>query len=431
MQINKQLVREILNVYKNAISEDAQETAFGTMLGIIERTAREHALGLKENNTEEPLAEAIINKENILLEALKNLADIASRCGSWESFPDEPLQRAYAAVALCSPAQQEPDIADMVNRFLGWKLPKDFSPDCGITFKHNETWGEYPNGWPIGTNLFTADQAKAMFEHCLLSTVQQEPAKQHHDDFAVDLFATTMKAKMAASREKGRGGWDRPDECDVKDLAAMLVQHVEKGDPVDIANFCMMIWNRVREIGPDTCAPIALAAYASKNECSNTNAGQVMMEDPITGPRGLLGAACHAIERKKDSPAVLARLREFTTGARSGYSATPAQATPEGVALDDLAVSCGAASMVSAFTHPNGPRTAVKFKVGDGSLERFAAAMAAIIPVLEPVYQVRGNGGDWEDIPKESYAECKKGEAEKLYEWRILYRAAPLQQGEK
>lgn len=56
------------------------------------------------------------------------------------------------------------------------------------------------------------------------------------------------------------------------------------------------------------------------------------------------------------------------------------EATPEGVTLDDLAVSCGAASMVSAFTHPNGPRTAVKFKVGDGSLERFVAALYRAAP---------------------------------------------------
>jgi hypothetical protein len=51
------------------------------------------------------------------------------------------------------------------------------------------------------------------------------------------------------------------------------------------------------------------------------------IEDPVTVPRGLLGAACHAIERKKDAPTVLAKLREFTTGTRSGYRAAPAQAT--------------------------------------------------------------------------------------------------------
>lgn len=41
------------------------------------------------------------------------------------------------------------------------------------------------------------------------------------------------------------------------------------------------------------------------------------IEDPIVVPRGLLGAACHAISRKKDAPEVLSRLRSFTTGDRS------------------------------------------------------------------------------------------------------------------
>jgi hypothetical protein len=59
----------------------------------------------------------------------------------------------------------------MVNRFLGWKLPKTFGPDAGVTFKpsngmsHEEA---YEKGWwPIGTNLLTADEARAMLEHVL------------------------------------------------------------------------------------------------------------------------------------------------------------------------------------------------------------------------------------------------------------------------
>lgn len=45
--------------------------------------------------------------------------------------------------------------------------------------------------------------------------------------------------------------------------------------------------------------------------------------------------------------------------------------------LDDLAVACGASAMVSCFTAPKGPRTSVQFKINDGSLERFAAAILA------------------------------------------------------
>ena len=52
---------------------------------------------------------------------------------------------------------------EIVTRFLGWHLPKDFMPDGGITFKQV---GDPAHG-PVGTNLFTADQAKAMLEHVL------------------------------------------------------------------------------------------------------------------------------------------------------------------------------------------------------------------------------------------------------------------------
>lgn len=35
----------------------------------------------------------------------------------------------------------------------------------------------------------------------------------HSDDLAVDCFAASMKAKLAKSREKGRGGWDDKAQC--------------------------------------------------------------------------------------------------------------------------------------------------------------------------------------------------------------------------
>jgi len=71
----------------------------------------------------------------------------------------------------------------------------------------------------------------------------------HADDLAVDRFAAMMKAKLAKSREKGRGGWDDPEQCSVSYLAKLLVDHVEKGDPVDVANLAMMIVLRGDEEG--------------------------------------------------------------------------------------------------------------------------------------------------------------------------------------
>lgn len=60
------------------------------------------------------------------------------------------------------------------------------------------------------------------------------------DSIAVDMFAMVMKEKMEISREKGRSGWEG---CPVEELWKMLREHVEKGDPVDVANLAMMIWH--------------------------------------------------------------------------------------------------------------------------------------------------------------------------------------------
>lgn len=77
-----------------------------------------------------------------------------------------------------------------------------------------------------------------------LSPAQAAAPDAQPDDAAVDRFAQAMKAKMAASREKGRSGWDDPAQCDVEYLADLLCQHLQKGDPVDVGNFAMMLHQR-------------------------------------------------------------------------------------------------------------------------------------------------------------------------------------------
>jgi hypothetical protein len=65
-------------------------------------------------------------------------------------------------------------IKHMVNRFLNWRLPADFSPDCGISFKpeynvkYNASRGLPPERHqPVGTNLLAATQAEAMVRYML------------------------------------------------------------------------------------------------------------------------------------------------------------------------------------------------------------------------------------------------------------------------
>jgi len=69
---------------------------------------------------------------------------------------------------------------------------------------------------------------------------------KHPDDVAVDQFAEVMKAKLADARAKGRAGWQ---QCDPAELSYMLREHVEKGDPRDVANFCMFLWSLGKPIG--------------------------------------------------------------------------------------------------------------------------------------------------------------------------------------
>lgn len=55
----------------------------------------------------------------------------------------------------------------MVDRFLGWRLPDNFTPDAGISFKpeFNEHT-DYPmRHTPSGTNLFDAEQAETMIRY--------------------------------------------------------------------------------------------------------------------------------------------------------------------------------------------------------------------------------------------------------------------------
>lgn len=71
-----------------------------------------------------------------------------------------------------------------------------------------------------------------------MSTDRIQTTLIHSDDLAVDAFAQAMKAKMAASRAKGRDGWET---CPEDYLLAMLQHHVHKGDMRDVGCIAMMI----------------------------------------------------------------------------------------------------------------------------------------------------------------------------------------------
>ncbi len=71
-----------------------------------------------------------------------------------------------------------------------------------------------------------------------------DAAAEFIDNQGVADFADAMRCKLEKKRAEGRGGWHDPDQCQLDTLAVMLLDHLEKGDPVDIGNFAMMLYNR-------------------------------------------------------------------------------------------------------------------------------------------------------------------------------------------
>ena len=95
-----------------------------------------------------------------------------------------------------------------------------------------------------------ADRFSAAINEMTGPTFMGEPVIPHRDDEAVDRFARAMKDKLAEARAKGRSGWQDKDDCPQQRLSDMLRAHVEKGDPRDVANFCMFLHQRGESIRP-------------------------------------------------------------------------------------------------------------------------------------------------------------------------------------
>lgn len=99
----------------------------------------------------------------------------------------------------------EDQIKHMVDRFLGWKLPDNFSPDAGISFKadYNEHTAYPAKHVPSGTNLFDATQADAMVRYMIegmpaLSAPRVEPvADETRRQWIIALIRSEFDPKPA------------------------------------------------------------------------------------------------------------------------------------------------------------------------------------------------------------------------------------------
>lgn len=80
-------------------------------------------------------------------------------------------------------------------------------------------------------------------------------SEAHPDDLAL---AAAMKARLARSREKGRGGWDDKMLCRGEYLATLLLEHIgedKEGAFDNVTNFAMMLHQRGES--PELLANIA------------------------------------------------------------------------------------------------------------------------------------------------------------------------------
>ncbi|MBN3004487.1 hypothetical protein JW897_12150 [Chromobacterium alkanivorans] len=78
------------------------------------------------------------------------------------------------------------------------------------------------------------------------------PANLHPDTAnLVGLFAEALAFKLTAAQEKHgyTNNWMRPDWMNI--CRAHLLQHLEKGDPRDVAAYCAFLWHH----GESTAAP--------------------------------------------------------------------------------------------------------------------------------------------------------------------------------
>lgn len=61
----------------------------------------------------------------------------------------------------------EEQIKYMVDRFLSWELPKDFTPDGGVTYTRPNYRHPAGDGMPYGTNILDWNQAIQMVRHMI------------------------------------------------------------------------------------------------------------------------------------------------------------------------------------------------------------------------------------------------------------------------
>jgi hypothetical protein len=130
---------------------------------------------------------------------------------------------------------------------------------------------KYPSWRGIRKGAAQAQLAKQALRSW--NTRADAPQPDHPDDVAVDDFAVKMKAKLAMKRADGRGGWEDNTQCTAEFLSHLLREHVDKGDPVDVANLAMMLSMRGEGITKPHPIPDRQAALVDLRKVENHGCG--------------------------------------------------------------------------------------------------------------------------------------------------------------
>lgn len=130
------------------------------------------------------------------------------------------LQLLATRQSLTAKTLSVPDAKAMACRFMGWRLPDDFAPDCGISFdgRKDDEWNKNKT-WPVGTNLLTVDQAEQMFRYVLDALADDKPNAVPVERVAEPDDFSQFRAAVA--------DWD--DDCDTEVPHHVLMRLVEVG----------------------------------------------------------------------------------------------------------------------------------------------------------------------------------------------------------
>lgn len=200
-----------------------------------------------------------------LVPSLSEIVEILPE-GKWDLLQQALMEGSKKLLAAAAPAAQDP-VASLP---VEWRQELlDWVSACQSSYHIESTPGHRFGG--IGSNL--EENRKSLIEY--VEGLLAASPKPHPDDIAVDLFAAFMKAKMAKQRAKGYSGWNSKTECPPGVLQRYLAEHVTKGDPIDVGNLAMMLWNRGEKTTPAHAKPAVPAVKLPA--CEDEAAGMVLV----------------------------------------------------------------------------------------------------------------------------------------------------------